>query len=67
MHSLHVNPLTAQRKKKIDNAMLNDQVPSSPRLAIKLSRGAHKIVKGQPHMMTRYNRTVEPKYLSNGA
>ena len=67
MHSLHVNPLAAQITKKINNAMLNVQVPSSPRLAIRLSRGAQKMVRGQAHMMTRYNRTVEPKYLSIGA
>ena len=53
MHSLHVNPLAVQTTKNINNAMLNDKVPSSPRLAIKLSRGAHRIVRGQAHIMTR--------------
>lgn len=66
-YSLHVSPLPAHIIKNTDSAILNGHVPTWPCLAITLSSGAQRIVRGQIHITTRYNRTVEPMYLSKGA
>lgn len=53
MYLLQAKPLPAQITKKTNMAMLNDQDPSRPRLAMTFSRGAQMVVRGQPHMTMR--------------